>query len=88
MRGGVISLKYKYSPNTDARVAVVVSKKVAKSAVVRNRIRRRVFEIIRKNFDEVKPGLEVIIGVFDASVADMPADELQKTILNLLAQAK
>lgn len=36
-----------YKNETDVRVSVVVSKKTAKTAVVRNRIRRRVYNAIR-----------------------------------------
>ena len=44
-----IVVKFTRNPHrTDSRFAVVVSKKVLKSAVGRNRIRRRVYEIIRK----------------------------------------
>jgi ribonuclease P protein component len=43
VRGGLIGLKYLAGGSKPYRVAVVVSKKVHKSAVVRNRIRRRLY---------------------------------------------
>jgi ribonuclease P protein component len=46
-------------PRKPYRVAVVVSRKVHKSAVVRNRIRRRIFEIVRQldqQVPKVAPG--------------------------------
>lgn len=39
---------YTKTKRSDYRMAVVVSKKVAKSAVTRNRIRRRLYESVRK----------------------------------------
>ena len=60
----------------DYRMAVVVSKKTAKSAVVRNRIRRRLYESVRtqKYLDDVP--VDVVFVVQKADVATMPADEL------------
>ena len=89
VRGGAIALKYRLVQDSgDIRVAVVVSKKVHKSAVKRNRIRRRVFEVIRTNFDELKPGFEGVFTVFDETAATMKHKELKKLILSLLSKAK
>ena len=46
------------------RVAVVVSKKVEKTAVKRNKIRRRIYEIVRKNFDLVPKKKDYIFVIF------------------------
>lgn len=89
VRGGAISLKYRFdSKNEGFKVAVVVSKKVAKSAVVRNRIRRRVFEAVRLSPIGSKPGLEAVFGVFDKTVAEIPSEDLKNQISSLLAKAK
>ena len=53
------------------RVAVVVSKKVASSAVDRNRIRRRVFEVVRTQHRLNGSSLDLIIYVKDASIKDI-----------------
>ncbi len=70
------------------RIGVVVSKKVAKHAVVRNRIRRRVFEQIRLHMDDIDDGFEGVFGVYEASVADMPARDLKKHIQTLIKSSK
>lgn len=62
------------------RLAVVVSKKVSKSAVVRNRIRRRVYEVVRKHESEITKPYDIIISVFSDNVATMPAAELERLI--------
>lgn len=41
-------LSCKYIPAADARAAVVVSKKIAKTAVMRNRLRRAVYRTLQK----------------------------------------
>jgi ribonuclease P protein component len=70
------------------RCAVVVSKKISKSAVRRNRIRRRIYEIIRKNEPIMSLSADIVVTVYSDTVATMPADELETTIIKLLKQAK
>lgn len=70
------------------RLAVVVSKKVHKSAVVRNRIRRRVFELCRQRSSELKGGQDIIITVFSESVATVSAPELAEQLNGLLERAE
>jgi ribonuclease P protein component len=66
------------------RVAVVVSKKVNKSAVVRNRIRRRVYEVVRHCLEPEIPAYDLVFTVFNDKLAAMTAEELEKTIKSLL----
>ncbi len=80
----------KHAPNQrrqDYRLAVVVSKKVAKSATERNRIRRRLYEIVRKNEADIAGAQDIIITVFHQQVADLPAKKLESTALQQLRQA-
>lgn len=68
-------------------MAVVVSKKVSKSAVVRNRIRRRVIENIRLLEGQISQPYDLVVTIFDEKVATMPAEELTDVLKNLLRQA-
>lgn len=43
------------------RLAVVVSSKISKKAVVRNRIRRRVVGIIENYWEELTPGYDLVV---------------------------
>ncbi|SRR5258708_3228166 len=45
----------------DSRFGIIVSKKISKLAVDRNRARRIIKEIIRKNIESVKPGYDNVI---------------------------
>ena len=55
VRSSIATIKYVKNPyRNHSRFAVVVSKKVLKSAVRRNRIRRRVYEIIRLELPNMK----------------------------------
>ena len=87
-RGPVFLIKYVRNSRRDTyRVAVVVSKKVSKSAVVRNRIRRRLYEIIRDHQDNIKEPFDIVITVHNESVADMPSEKLKAQLLKQLKTA-
>jgi ribonuclease P protein component len=70
------------------RVAVVVSKKVDKSAVVRNRIRRRIYELIRVHMLELKHPASLVFTVYQVEAATMPADKLAAEVRGLLERSK
>jgi ribonuclease P protein component len=88
IRSHLITLKYIANPHRDhSRFAVVVSKKVHKSAVGRNRIRRRVFEVIRQELPHFKPTHDVVVMVFSSEVITLPQDELVEMLRHLFTQA-
>jgi len=60
----------------DYRMAVVVSKKTEKSAVVRNRIRRRLYEAVRVDGCLAGQPYDVVFVVQNPSLAEMSATEL------------
>ena len=88
IRGPKMSLVFCENTRGFTRFAVVVSKKVNKTAVVRNRIRRRVYEIIRQNIDDVPKKMDYIFVVFSPEVKDMNYKELEKNIGKLVAESK
>jgi len=59
--GVLVSVKFYPNRLGVARFAVVIGTKVAKRAVVRNRLRRQVREIIKKYLAEMKPGYDVAL---------------------------
>lgn len=87
VRGSLCVLKYSRNPRrTTYRAAVVVSKKVSKSAVVRNRIRRRVYEVVRTMIVPNQP-YDLIFTVYSDRLAVMPIDELHAVIFDKLTAA-
>ncbi|MCL2869329.1 ribonuclease P protein component [Candidatus Saccharibacteria bacterium] len=72
---------------TDSRFAVIVSKKVLKNAVGRNRIRRRIYEIIRLHLPKITTKADVLVRVYSKEVIDMPQKELIAELTNLLQKA-
>ncbi len=79
-----------FAPNERGftRVAVVVSKKVEKTAVGRNRIRRRVYEVIRRNFEYLPKETDYIFVIYTKDVMRMAFSELEKTLGELVEEAK
>lgn len=89
VRSTHMSLKYLHNRKRQSyRAAIVVSKKVSKSAVVRNRIRRRLYEAIRAEQDQIKKPYDIVITIYNETVAQMPFIDLQKTVNQLLKKAK
>ena len=88
VRGSIGSLHAHSDSKSSFKVAVVVSKKVHKSAVVRNRIRRRIFEIVRLQKTAINKPVELIFTVYEVKTASMPAEELKSEIHDLLRKAK
>jgi ribonuclease P protein component len=89
VRGRFVSLKFVTNPRRKSpRLSVVVSKKVSKKSPVRNRMRRRIYEVIRLHWPQVDEGIDMVVTVFDERVATMPSAELKELLQDLFAQAK
>ena len=82
-----ISLIHNIHDRGFQRFAVVVSKKVSKSAVGRNRIRRRVYEAIRLELPEFSAKKDNIFVVYSKEVGSMDFLELRTLIHSLLEQS-
>lgn len=71
----------------NTRFGVVVSKKVSKSAVTRNRIRRRVYEWIRLNLDRIEPENLILIFAHTDAIAKLKYPELSDQLEQLFVKA-
>lgn len=88
-RTGLFSLHALRNEKVKAsKAAVVVSRKVHKSAVKRNRIRRRIFELIRPRLKDLQAPTELVITVYQAEVADLSAPELESAVDELFKKAR
>ena len=85
-RGPLFSVKAIVNENRGTyRVAVVVSRKVHKSAVGRNRMRRRVYGAIAEIGDEINGPYDIVITIFQDSLISEPPAELKKQLRGQLA---
>ena len=85
--GRLMSIRFSKNKKSDYRVAVVVSKKIAPSAVMRNRIRRRVFELVRTEKLLAGKPVDVIIYAKTSAIAEMDSVDLAKEVSSVTKKA-
>lgn len=80
-------LQIRYMPKSgkNYKCSVVVSKKTAKHAVTRNRIRRRIYEWARNNLADDFPS-DIMISVFNEDFAKMPYDSLSQKLQTAISK--
>ena len=84
-RGKMFGIKYTKNANRiHPRFAIIVSKKIFKSAVKRNRLRRRLYEAIYLNIGRIAEPYDIAITVFDPQLKDVDFMDMQKQLLDLL----
>jgi ribonuclease P protein component len=84
-----LSLKFIINQRQTAhRVAVVVSRKVSKSAVVRNRIRRRIFEAVRQMEEYITQPFDLVFLVREVDLKELRSKDLTKRVQSLLEKAE
>ena len=88
VRSTSLTLRYARNDRRQTyRAAIVVSRKVSKSAVVRNRIRRRVYEHVRVLFGTTPTPYDLVFIVYDEKIATMPTLELSQEMTKLCRKA-
>jgi len=70
-----------------SRFSVVISKKIFKGAVDRNRLRRRIYEIIRIRLPRLNDIYDIVIIVTHSNTALMSHEDLIDTIDKMLDQS-
>jgi ribonuclease P protein component len=85
------SISIRVAPNprrANTRVAVVISKKVIKSAPKRNRVRRRVYEILRTNWPHIEPAHDIVLTVYDPNLWEAPYAQVEAEIVDALQRSR
>lgn len=80
----------KYVLNTHRaypRFSVVVSKKVIKSAVGRNRIRRRLYEYLRENIKTIEENYDIVVICTSSELRTLPYSEISDQLTQLFKKA-
>jgi len=70
-----------------SRIGFIVSQKISKKAYLRNKIKRRLREIIKDNLDNLKPGYDLIFFTKKA-IKEKDFLEIEKIVKQILKQAK
>lgn len=66
----------------ETRLGITITKKIG-NAVVRNKIRRKIKEIYRKNYPNIKSGYDLII-IPKKNVIDLSYQELESSLIHIL----
>lgn len=69
------------------RFTVVISRKVHKSAVARNRIRRRLYEEFRQMQLDINAPYDFVLTVYSPELIEAPSKDLEKMLRSLFVQA-
>lgn len=87
IRSPKLSLVYTANTKGFQRFGVVVSKKIEKSAVGRNRIRRRIYEAIRAELPNYQVKNDCLFVVYSKDLLKIPFPKLQALVHSLLEQS-
>jgi ribonuclease P protein component len=88
VRSRLVTIKTTINPNRkNSRVAVVISKKVLKSAVGRNRIRRRIYEYIRPKLSQLNNIYDIVIIVSSAEMLNIEHNDMVEQLDQIINQA-
>lgn len=89
VRSQLFTIKYvSNSHRRNPRFSVVVSKKVIKSAVGRNRIRRRLYEYVRTHIENLSGVYDVVIICTSAELRTLPYAEISSQLDTLFEKAQ
>ncbi len=71
-----------------SRFSIVVSLKISKKAVERNRIKRRIRAFLHTTIPTIKKGSDVIIRVNSSVVALLPYRDVERELIQVLKKAQ
>ncbi len=85
-RGEFLAAKVSQRSSGNSRAAVIVGKKVSKQAVVRNRIRRRLSELLAAKWQQIAPGCDIVVTVY-ADASEVKSELLDRDLAQALRRA-
>jgi len=89
VRSQPLTIKWvKNSHRQKSRISAVVSKKVIKSAVGRNRIRRRLYEYVRLNLPKLNDTYDIVIIATSPDLRTIPSLEFSHQLDQLFEKAE
>ncbi len=87
VKEGFLFLKHVSNGLEDSRCGIVVSRKVSKKATVRNRIKRRLRDVVAQKLREIKKGKDFVLVALPGLEAESFC-EIEEMINRLLRKAK
>ncbi len=83
----LMGVKVLASGRQENRLGIMIGLKVSKKAVERNKIKRRIREILRAEIANLKPGFDIVITVLPAAKGT-EFSQLQKSLLDNLKRLR
>lgn len=83
VRGNSFFLKYLANGTNKTKIGFVVSKKVSKKAVERNKVKRRLREIARSRKEDINKGFSIVVVTLPI-IKNLPFEEMKKEFNILL----
>lgn len=87
IKNGFLFLKWIFNDLKISRFGFVVSKKISKKSTLRNKIKRRLREIIKRELPEIKKGID---GVFisKTGLEKKGFQQLEEAVVKILTKAR
>lgn len=85
---GDVFLKIKENKLKKTRIGFSIGLKFSPKAVVRNRVKRQLREIVRKEMENIKEGLDIMISLKKSAKKEFSSQELRDDFLGALKKAK
>ncbi len=86
-RDNFIGIKYLKNDLEFSRFAFIVGLKISKKAVVRNRVKRRLEEIVRLSLDQIKKGFDIVVMV-ESQIIKEDYQKIESELVNVLEKNK
>ncbi|NCF75381.1 MAG: ribonuclease P protein component [Xanthomonadaceae bacterium] len=83
----IIGIKFVVNNLENSRFGIIISNKISKKAVIRNKIKRQIREIIRLNLDNIKKGFDIVI-ITRIGIVGKKYQEIEKNILEIFKKTK
>ena len=83
----LLNLKYVKNNLDKSRFGFTIGLKISKKAVIRNKIKRQMTEIIRHNLPSIKKGFDIVI-MPKPAIVDQNYQEIKKILVSLLKKTK
>ena len=78
----MLGLKYVDSEFKNSRFGIIISNRVSKKAVERNKLKRQIREIIRLQIDKIKPGKDCVL-IALSPILGKSYEEIERSIKGL-----
>jgi len=85
---GEVFLKVKRNNSEETRVGFSIGIKFSPKAVERNRVKRQLREIFRKNIKEIEKGVDIMVSLKKSNKKEFSINDLERDTLAVLKKAK